>query len=220
MTTQDMTLERLEAVFAAYGAAPARWPEDEREAVEALIARSDRARAALAQAAHLDRLLDAAPAAPDSDVLAARLRAMMADDEKAASVIPFRPRTRPAAARPWHASGLARAAVFALAVVGGIGIGVAVPDEQLLYPTATTEQDTPQPADTVSLTSSENDLLAGYDGTLDGTDAGDFATDDTVFGTPVLASLMQTGAPGFATVTYVEDPSDVEGMALAALPLQ
>jgi hypothetical protein len=213
MTTQDMTPERLDAILAAYGAAPVRWPEDEREAAEALIARSDHARAVLAQAAHLDRLLDAAPPVPAADALAARLRALAPAATAAGSVVPLRPRARPAP--PWHASTFARAAVVALALVGGVGIGIAVPDGELAGPDVPTQ--TASEAADVDVPASDDLSLAAIDSA---TDTGDNAADEAITGTPMLASLMQTGAPGFTTVTYVQDSSDEEALALAALPLQ
>jgi hypothetical protein len=56
----DMT--RLRAVLEVHGADPARWPAEERPGLETLIAGSEQAAAALAEAAALDRLLAAAPA--------------------------------------------------------------------------------------------------------------------------------------------------------------
>jgi hypothetical protein len=52
-----MTLERLRNLLDAYGADPAHWPDDERATMQALIAASAPARAALAEAAALDALL-------------------------------------------------------------------------------------------------------------------------------------------------------------------
>ena len=56
-----MKLERFAAIIAAYGGAQARWPESERDAAAALLAASPEARAALAEAQRLDRLLDQVP---------------------------------------------------------------------------------------------------------------------------------------------------------------
>lgn len=52
-----MTPERLSQILAAYGAAPARWPEAEREAAERLLARDPAAARAARQEAGLDVLL-------------------------------------------------------------------------------------------------------------------------------------------------------------------
>jgi len=70
-----ITQGRLLEIIAAYGADPRRWPEAERSEAEALLARSEPARAALAEARALDGLLDGLPAlAPEiaASTLAAR----------------------------------------------------------------------------------------------------------------------------------------------------
>jgi hypothetical protein len=54
-----MTIDRLQTILDAYGAAPARWPEAEREAALALIAQSPEARAAVAAASTLDASIGA-----------------------------------------------------------------------------------------------------------------------------------------------------------------
>lgn len=76
MTTDRMSLERFEAIVAAYGARPDRWPTAERQAAEILLAGSATARALLDGAAALDGLLDTVPApAPSPAVRAAILAA-------------------------------------------------------------------------------------------------------------------------------------------------
>lgn len=72
-----MDLARLEALLAAYGADPARWPDDERDAALALLARSAEARALRDAAARLDAALDAVPAPepPSADLVARVLAA-------------------------------------------------------------------------------------------------------------------------------------------------
>lgn len=81
-----MKIERLMQIVAAYGAAPARWPAEERVAAQALLARSlatgseaDRAmlQAALAEADALDGAL-AGLAAPLPEGAMARLTAAVA----------------------------------------------------------------------------------------------------------------------------------------------
>ena len=54
-----MTIDRLRTILEAYGAAPERWPEAEREGALALIAQSPEARAAVAAAQALDATLGA-----------------------------------------------------------------------------------------------------------------------------------------------------------------
>lgn len=66
-----MSEERFEALADIHGGEIARWPEGEREAARALLAaHPDRLELVLDAAAHLDRLLDLAPAqAPDAALL-------------------------------------------------------------------------------------------------------------------------------------------------------
>jgi hypothetical protein len=84
--TANMTSDRLTEIIAAYGAAPARWPEAERAAAQALLARSlatgapaERARlqAALDEAAALDGVL-AGFAPPLPEAALARVTAAVA----------------------------------------------------------------------------------------------------------------------------------------------
>jgi hypothetical protein len=119
----EMSLARLRDMLAAYGAAPSRWPADERDAAEALIARSEPARAALAEAAHVDLLLDAAEPPPPSDRLAWRLRAIGPKPQAEASRPPRA--SWLAGLRPMTA--VAQAAVIAVAIIGGVGIGLSIP---------------------------------------------------------------------------------------------
>lgn len=83
-----LTMERLVEMLDAYGAAPERWPAAERAAAEALIARSEEARAHQRRAAELDRLLDALPTVAPSAGLRER-------------VLAAAPKRRPAA-RAWR----------------------------------------------------------------------------------------------------------------------
>jgi len=114
-----MTLERLNTILEAYGASPARWPAEERAAAEAMIAASDEARMAFAEAARLDAMLDRATPPPPADRLGWRLRGIGPRPEQIV-VTATRPRTS------WMGS-LARAAAVVLAVAGGIAIGTALP---------------------------------------------------------------------------------------------
>jgi hypothetical protein len=70
-----VTMERFEELLDAYGAAPERWPDAEREPAERLLEQSAAARALWHQSADLDRLLDTEPAASPSPGLAARVLA-------------------------------------------------------------------------------------------------------------------------------------------------
>jgi hypothetical protein len=106
-----MDLDRLEALLAAYGADPARWPAAERDAARALLARSAAARARRDAAARLDRLLDAVPAAAPSPALAARVLAAAPQAPAAAA------RRRPGRRWPYVAAAASAAAAAALLVV-------------------------------------------------------------------------------------------------------
>ena len=88
---QGMNEQRLAEIIEAYGALSQRWPEAERNAANELLARSPEARALLAQAVELDRLLDTVPleAAPSTALverlLAARPRAGLVPAKRMAS---------------------------------------------------------------------------------------------------------------------------------------
>lgn len=75
MMNREISLQRLEEIVGAWGASPARWPEAERGAAEALLAASAEARRLVAAAQRLDSLLDAAPVDAPSEALMARLLA-------------------------------------------------------------------------------------------------------------------------------------------------
>ena len=119
MTTL-MTMERLNTILEAYGASPALWPAEERAAAEAMIAASDDARAAFADAARLDAMLDQAAPPPPADRLGWRLRGIGPRPEPFVASAP-RPRMA------WMGN-LARAAAVVLAVAGGVAIGTALPE--------------------------------------------------------------------------------------------
>jgi len=107
-----MTLERFEDLAEIYGGEIARWPEGEREAARALLASDpERLKPALNAAAHLDRLLDLAPAQSVDAALLGRLIAAA---------------PRPvASARRWIA-GLGAALGLSAAALAGVAVGVVV----------------------------------------------------------------------------------------------
>ena len=72
---RTISLERLRDVLDCYGADPAHWPAEEREAGLALLARSSEARRHRDDVAQLDRALDLAHVDPPSAALAARVLA-------------------------------------------------------------------------------------------------------------------------------------------------
>jgi anti-sigma factor RsiW len=69
--SDEMDPERFEALIAAYGATPARWPEEERAAAEAFARRDPRAARLLADADKIDALLFAHRVAEPSRTLRA-----------------------------------------------------------------------------------------------------------------------------------------------------
>lgn len=105
-----MEKERFEAIVAAYGAEPRRWPAAERAAALAFAASDHKT---LSDARITDALLDAVPPAiAPNDVLEARI-------------------VRSArAARPPLAAGLALAACALIGVMAGYGAGRAAPAPQ------------------------------------------------------------------------------------------
>jgi hypothetical protein len=112
MMSPEMSEERFEDLAQTYGGEIARWPEGEREAARALLAaQPQRLSAVLGAAAHLDRLLDLAPA---QSVDAALLGRLIAAAPQA-----------PNAARRWIA-GLGAALGLSAAAFAGVLAGVAV----------------------------------------------------------------------------------------------
>lgn len=109
--TQDMTIERLNAIVAAYGARAYRWPQDEREAALALLERSPDARALREQAALLDEALDLV--AVDKPGMELR-QAVLAQAPKPRRRAPF---------RVGAPTGMALAASLLLGIVAGGWVG-------------------------------------------------------------------------------------------------
>jgi len=132
--TNLMTMERLNTILEAYGASPARWPAEERAAAEAMIASSDAARAAFAEAARLDAMLDQAAPPPPADRLGWRLRGIGPRPEQIVTTT-LRPRTS------WMGN-LARAAAVVLAIAGGIAIGTSLPGRDAGHSIAVAEEET------------------------------------------------------------------------------
>ena len=64
-----MTPERFRQIIAAYGAAPQRWPEAERDAAQAFVSGNSKAQSMLAQEASLDRMLSSYRIAPAGSAL-------------------------------------------------------------------------------------------------------------------------------------------------------
>ncbi|MBT5264794.1 MAG: hypothetical protein HOL85_08180 [Rhodospirillaceae bacterium] len=109
----DMTEQRLSEILAAYGADPKRWPEHEREAATALVARSHEARMAVAEEAELDASLDLVDMEAAPSWLAPKIGAVLAEEAS----------TRPLLSRFWPfgtlwtpAAGLVAAALLGMVV--------------------------------------------------------------------------------------------------------
>ena len=123
MSAQNMTLDRLRQILAAYGGDPDRWPDDERDAAEVLIADSPVARAALAQEQALDAGLALASGAVPDDAMA-RLTAAMAFPPPRQTASPV------GVTRGWVANLASafwpRATVFASMAALGIIVGLAI----------------------------------------------------------------------------------------------
>jgi anti-sigma factor RsiW len=115
-----MMIWRFRRLIAAYGADPARWPPGQRSRVDALLARSSRARALLAEARAFDALLmtDAKPPADEQLAAAIIAHVTAAPQERAPTIVPPRAITLDwSLARLWpQALGLAAAAVLGFVI--------------------------------------------------------------------------------------------------------
>lgn len=121
MTTETMAIERLEAIVAAYGADPARWPAAEREAAASLLARSEAARALTEHAAALDAALDTVP--PLSPTPALRAAVLAAAPRHAPSSFLARLREGWRAARDEFGNVPAMGSLLAASLVLGVLAG-------------------------------------------------------------------------------------------------
>lgn len=120
----NMELERFRSLLDAYGAAPERWPEEERAAATALLADSVDARTFLSEAALLDKALDLVEAPAPSPELARRVEGLA---HGYAIARPQRPNfAKPSLAhrlRAWRAAW--RPAVLAASGALGLAVGIA-----------------------------------------------------------------------------------------------
>lgn len=131
-----MSLERFEDLAETYGGEIARWPEAEREAARALLAvEASRLTPVLVAAAHLDRLLDRAPAqAPDSALLGRLISAA--------------PTAAPSSRR-WIA-GLSAALGLSAAAFAGVVVGVSMGRPAAAPPVVVTVASAAEPAAVVT----------------------------------------------------------------------
>ncbi|WP_168220374.1 hypothetical protein [Azospirillum thermophilum] len=119
-----MNIERFQHLAEAYGAEIDRWPETERAAARGLLARSDEARHALAQARILDAFLSLGePKVGDAQL--DRVMASLSDrlDRRTGAPPPIRlPGGAPAAVRPAARAGAWWQAAAFLAAMGVLGV--------------------------------------------------------------------------------------------------
>lgn len=136
---QDPDLMRFQSLLDRYGAAPRRWPVDERAEALALLDRSAAARARLDAARALDALLDQAPDATPSPALRAAILAAAPVAAPAPAAAPAAP-TVPAAAADWRRrlaawldlpgewlAGWRPAGALAATMMLGLALGLAAP---------------------------------------------------------------------------------------------
>jgi hypothetical protein len=134
MADTQANMDRLQAVLAAYGADPARWPESDRELAPLLAAADPSLTTSLENARSLDAALAHAsrPVAP----AAAAQRLVAHVDETPGNVVAFAPRgaKRAAAPRPRLSGRLAVAASLAASLALGIYLGASGQSDWLTPP--------------------------------------------------------------------------------------
>ncbi len=121
--TETMNLQRVRALLDRYGAAPERWPANEREAAAALLADSTQARAMQEAASRLDRLLDSIEPPDPSPGLAAGI-AKLGSRPRGGPMARLRAAWPPG---PLLAQPALRLAAFAAVGVFGLLVGIALP---------------------------------------------------------------------------------------------
>ena len=121
---EPMTLDRLRDLVDAYGAAPERWPDQERELTLVFIATSAEARGLIEEAKLLDAALDTLPTPEPSAVLRQSVRdaftppqpvAANENDGLVTTITQWRPRSNSS----WHK---AAAAAVMFGVLCGVGV--------------------------------------------------------------------------------------------------
>jgi len=123
MQDRDVKL-RLNEVLAAYGAAPERWPEDEREQLLAVAGDAEFV-AATREARALDRVLDGSGAGGMSEGLAGRILAAAAATPQDAgdNVVAMVPQAAGPAPRRRGLGHLPEVALLAASLLAGVWIG-------------------------------------------------------------------------------------------------
>lgn len=120
-----MNSERLTALIEAYGSDPRRWPEQERQAAQGLLAASPAAQEKLREAAALDALL--AVKLPELEPSAAlRARVLAQAMPRQAAITGWREQITEALAQLFPRGGATpQFAALALALAVGVGAGLA-----------------------------------------------------------------------------------------------
>lgn len=145
MSHSGMTMSEFERLLDVYGGDRTRWPADARAAAAQLVARDANARHMLAEAEALDRVLERAPlpglaveAALADRIVAAAQRSPRIVKMPADKLVVTVDANQPAANethtwRPWLAfPQVARAAVLAASLAGGVFIGLSNVPEHVL----------------------------------------------------------------------------------------
>lgn len=118
-----MELERFRVLVEAYGAAPEHWPDEDREAAQALLAESEDARTLLREAELLDGALDLVEAPAPSPELARRVEDMVYQRPAATARRPIAGPWLAHRLRAWRAAW--RPAVLAASGALGLAVGIA-----------------------------------------------------------------------------------------------
>ena len=154
---RPLAVERFRVIVEAYGAAAERWPEAERAAAIALLARSRLARRLRDQAAWLDGALQQAQPPLPSDDLVEGLRRQRLAQAQAAPDVAGR-RSAPRYARRFNlAPWLSRPAAFAAVALLAFAVGLVLPSP--FGDGASTPSD-PRPVATAASTDALGGVLA------------------------------------------------------------
>jgi hypothetical protein len=145
MSNSGMTISEFERLLDVYGGDRTRWPAEARAAAGQLVARDASARRIMAEAEALDRVLERAPL-PSLAIEAALAERILAAAQRSPRIVKMqaeKPVSTPQAEREavnrvgvWR-QGLAfpqvaRAAVLAASLVGGVFLGISNLPEQVL----------------------------------------------------------------------------------------
>ncbi len=119
----NMEMKRFRGLLDTYGAAPERWPEDDRAAAAALLADSEDARTLRREAASLDDALDLVEAPAPSPELARRVEELVYHQPAAAAARSLAKPSLVHRLRIWRVAW--RPAVLAASGALGLAVGIA-----------------------------------------------------------------------------------------------